>query len=249
MIDGRVHVRPYEGYRAPGDSSTFIADFDGDVFFPLRDDDLCHGEILFVLAMSVHDRAQAVFQRLEQHMRQVSRHVHEVQVVAADELYLWRIEQSVVILADEARVFYRFERQILHVGLGANNTHVVGVVMGASVLKGDVLADEHAYPDTGHVEAVEEGLDGIVDLHALSSTFVFEYALCHGRDDAVVPALDTFQRLGEAFVVVLELGRPVAAIVIEGRKVSANGIGATSGGAVAVAVRFIFQRGVLRGLR
>ena len=45
------------------------------------------------------------------------------------------------------------------------------------VRQGDVLPNEHTDADTGHVEAVEEGLDVVVYLHALSLALVLENSL------------------------------------------------------------------------
>jgi hypothetical protein len=49
---------------------------------------------------------------------------------------------------------------------------------GALVRQGNVLADEHADADPGHVESVEEGLDVVVDLHALALALPLQYSLC-----------------------------------------------------------------------
>lgn len=71
-----------------------------------------------------------------------------------------------------------------------------------------MLADQHANTDAAHVEAVEEGLDIVVDLHSLALALVLEDSLGDGCNDAVVPPLDLVQSAGEASVVVIELGWP-----------------------------------------
>ncbi|KAI6773376.1 hypothetical protein HG531_000225 [Fusarium graminearum] len=69
--------------------------------------------------------------------------------------------------------------------------------MMALVCQGNVLADEHTDTDTGHVKAIEERLDGAVNLHALATALVFEDTLGHGGDDAIMTALDLVQGLSE----------------------------------------------------
>jgi hypothetical protein len=61
--------------------------------------------------------------------------------------------------------------------------------------QGDVLAQQHANTDTRHVEAVEEGLYVVVDLHPLPLALVLQDALCDRRDDAVMPPLDLVESL------------------------------------------------------
>lgn len=76
-----------------------------------------------------------------------------------------------------------------------------------------MLADEHTDTDAGHVETVEEGLDGAVDLHALAATLVLENALRHRGNDAIVTALNVVQSLSKALVVEVKIGGPVACVV------------------------------------
>lgn len=93
--------------------------------------------------------------------------VHEVQMRGAYELDFRGVEEAVVVFADETGVFDGFLREVADVGFGADDADVGGVFVVALVGEGDVLADEHSDADAGHVEAVEEGLDVVVDLHAL----------------------------------------------------------------------------------
>lgn len=193
--------------------------------------------------MGLDDGAQGVLEGLEEHVRQMAGDVHEVQVGIAYQLNARGFKQAIVVFADEAGVLNGLLRKLFDVGLGADDADVGGVAMVALVGQGNVLADEHADADAGHVEAVEEGLDVGVDLHALAAALVFQDALGHCSDDAVVPPLDLVQALGELLVVELQLGRPVA-VVVDGRKVSPRNRSGLSmavsiaiGVAVAVAVQ------------
>jgi hypothetical protein len=76
-----------------------------------------------------------------------------------------------------------------------------------------MLADEHADADARHVEAVEEGLDVVINLHPLSLALPLQNALCHSCDDAVVPPLDLLERVCELGIVGTQLRRPVLSIV------------------------------------
>ena len=212
-VDGRVHVRPDERDRRARDPAALVRDLDGDILFALGDDDFCDGELGLLLPVKVDDGAEGVFEGLEKHMRKVAGDVHEIEVVSTHELDLGRLEQAVIVFAYEARVLDRFGREVLDVRLCADDADIVGVAVGARVLEGDVLADEHADADAGHVEAVEECLDGVVDLHALALALIFEDTLRDGGDDAVVAALDAFECGCEPLVVICELGRPVAVII------------------------------------
>ena len=102
-----------------------------------------------------------------------------------------------------------------------------------------MLTYEHTNTNAGHVEAVEEGLDVRINLHALPIPFIFENALGDGRDDAVVPALDVLKSLCEALVVVIQFGGPIVAVVGRG-VVSARG-----GGAFAIAVAVVLAGSIL----
>ena len=103
--------------------------------------------------------------------------VHEIQIGAADELNLGRVEESVVVFADEARVLDCLLRELAYVRLGADYSDIIGMRFGALVCQGDVLAYQHTDADAGHVESIEKGLDVGVDLHALALALVFENTL------------------------------------------------------------------------
>lgn len=167
--------------------------------------------------MGLDNSAQRVLEGLEEHMRQMAGNVHEVEVGIADELDLGSLKHAIVILTDKASVLNGFLGEVLNVGLGADDADIVGVAMMALIGQGDVLTDEHTDADTGHVEAIEEGLNGAVDLHALTTALVLEDTLGHGGDDTVVAALDVMQSLGETLVVEMEVGGPVTRVIDEGK--------------------------------
>ena len=258
MIDSRVHVCPHQGNGGSRDTAAFVGDLDGDVLLALGDNDLGDGEVVSVLTVALHDGTQGVLQGLEEHVRQVAGDVHEADVVVAYELDLWGVEEAVVVLTHEACVFDGFLGEFADVGLGADDADVVGVGARALVGEGDVLADEHADADAAHVEAVEEGLDVVVNLHPLALALPFEDALGDGGDDAVVAPLDLLQRVGKLCVVCAQLGRPFQAVVC-GRKVPparrralvVSAVGAAAAVAVAAlrgrAVLALLYAGVLRG--
>lgn len=176
--------------------------------------------------------------------------VHKVQVGVAEKLDARGFEQAVVVLADEAGIFNGLLRELLDICLGADDADVGGVAVVALVGQGNVLADEHADADARHVEAVEEGLDVGVDLHALAAALVLEDALGHGGDDAVVPPLDLVQALGKLLVVELQLGRPVA-VVVDGRKIpprDGSGLSMAVAVAIGVAVAVEVEVSPARGL-
>lgn len=72
-----------------------------------------------------------------------------------------------------------------------------------------VTAPCAARTDSRHVEAVEEGLDGFVDLGGAALALELENPLGDGGDDGVVTTLDVGQQLGKALVVVVHLWRPL----------------------------------------
>ena len=146
-------------------------------------------------------------------MREVSRNVHKVQVLLADELNLGCLEETVVVLTDKASVFNGLKRDLPHVGLGADDPDIVGMANVGLFREGDVLADEHADTNARHVEAIEEGLNGGVNLQTLAFPFPFQDALSHGGHHAVMSPFDLLQGLGEAFVVVVQFRGPVSSIV------------------------------------
>lgn len=93
--------------------------------------------------MSLDDRAKRVFQDFEQDVilggipglamdvemerrrdaYQMTGHIHEVEVLRADELNGGTLEQSKVLFADVGCVLNRFARNLVDVGLRANNSH------------------------------------------------------------------------------------------------------------------------------
>lgn len=176
----------------------------------------------------------------------MARNIHEADVGVANELDLWRFKQSIVILAHEARILDSFLSEFVDVCLCANYADVVRVGALALVGEGNVLADEHADADARHVEAVEEGLNVVVNLHALLLSLPFQNALCHGRHHAIVPPLDLFQGLCELCVVGAQLHGPFLPVVGSGIVPACCGRAFDlSRVAVAVTVRALGQRPVL----
>ena len=102
-----------------------------------------------------------------------------------------------------------------------------------------MLANKHTYPYSRHIETVEEGLDIGVNLHSLPIPLVFQNTLSDSGNNAIVAPFDVLQGFRETLVVIVQLRRPVVA-VIRGSIVAA-GRGRTS--AVTVGVRL--TRGVL----
>lgn len=213
MVDSRIHVRPYQWNGGPRDAASFVRNLDGDIFLALCNNDLGHRELLLIFTMSFHHSTKRVLEGLEEHMRQMSRHVHEADVRITYELDLWCVKESVVILANEARILNSFLGEFLDIGLCANYSDVVGIGPRALVCQGDVLADEHTNTDTRHVETVEESLDIVVNLHPLSLAFPLKDALRNGGHDAVVPPLDLLQCVCELCVVCAQLWWPVLTVV------------------------------------
>lgn len=107
-----------------------------------------------------------------------------------------------------------------------------------------MLADEHADTNAGHIEAVEEGLYVVVDLHPLSLALPLEDALRNGGDDAVVPPLDLLQGVCKFGVVGTQLWRPFLAVVCSG-EVSPARRCALVVLPVAVAIAVLGRRAVL----
>jgi hypothetical protein len=70
------------------------------------------------------------------------------------------------------------------------------------ISQSDVLSNEHAYSDTAHVKSIQESLDIVIYLHALSFPFVFQNALCDCGHDWVVSPLDLL-KCASKFVVVV----------------------------------------------
>lgn len=65
--------------------------------------------------------------------------------------------------------------------------------------------------DTRHVEAVEEGLDGAVDVRRLALALELEDSLRDRRHDGVMSSLDVGENLRKPFVVIVHLRRPLDA--------------------------------------
>lgn len=232
-VHGGVHVGPDQGNGASGDAAALVRDLDGDVLFSFRDNDLRHRELLLVLTVRLDDGAERVLQGLEKHMRQVSWHIHEVNVRVAHKLDLGGLEEPVVILANEARVFDGFLSQVLDIRLCADDTDVSGVAVVALVSQGDVLTDEHTDAYARHVEAIEERLNVVVNLHALSLALILQNTLRHGRHNAIVSPLDAVEGFCKSFVVQPKLGGPVSGVVHHG-EVSPCGDGLLLVEAIAV---------------
>jgi hypothetical protein len=66
-----------------------------------------------------------------------------------------------------------------------------------------VLSYQHADSYSRHVEAVQECLNVVVNLHPLPLPFVFQDSLRNSRHNTVVPSLNFLQSLCEACVVVV----------------------------------------------
>ena len=189
--------------------------------------------------MRFDDSSEGVFQRLEHHMRQMARNIHEGEVRRTKQLDFGSVKEAIVVFADESGVFYGFFGKFLDVGFRADNTDVIRVPVVRLVCQCNVLPNEHTNADTRHVEAVEEGLYGRVDLHALLLSLVFVDTLGNSCDDGVVPPLDLLQCALKFLVVVCELRRPVLTVV-HGRKVASG---------IIVAIAAVFEGGISGCLR
>jgi hypothetical protein len=59
----RIHIRPYQGYRAPRDTTTLVANFDRNILFAFDDDNFDRWEFRLVgRTVQFDDSAQGVFQ-------------------------------------------------------------------------------------------------------------------------------------------------------------------------------------------
>jgi len=153
LLHRGVHVRPDERDGAARDSSSFVADLDGDVLLTLDNDDLDRWEVvLLVDTVTLDDGTERVLEQLEANVGKMTRDVGESKVAGADELHRGSLEHGVMLLAHKARVLDRLLDNVVDVGLGADDANVVLVcLLGVEC---DVLADEEADSDTRHVEAV-----------------------------------------------------------------------------------------------
>ena len=85
-------------------------------------------------------------------MGQVSWDVCEREVAGAYELNWGTLEHCIVLFAYEPGVFDRFLDNVVDVCLGADDAYVVVVALVG--VERDMLADEEADADAGHVESV-----------------------------------------------------------------------------------------------
>ena len=166
--------------------------------------------------MSFDHGAQRIFQGFEEHVGEMTRNIHEFEIGLTDELDFGGFEQAIMVFTDKARIVDGFLGEVLHVGFGANHAHIIWLQVLLLIRECNMLADEHADADAGHVEAVEEGLDVGVDLHALPLPLVLENPLGYGCDDTVVSPFDDLERFGKALVIISQLGGPVDAVVGRG---------------------------------
>lgn len=118
-----------------------------------------------------------------------------------------------MIFANESGILNGFLSEILNVGLGTNYSDISRVAVVALIGESNVLSDEHADTNSRHVKAIEEGLDGAVDLHALTLALVLEDTLGHCCHDTIMAALDVVKSLCETLVVKMEICGPIAGIV------------------------------------
>lgn len=100
-----------------------------------------------------------------------------------------------------------------------------------------MLTNQHSYTNPRHVEPIEEGLDGGINLQTLTLSFPFKNTLSHGSYNTVVSPLDVLQSLGEAFIVIIQFWRPISVVVRWSIVSSAHG------GAFTVAVAIQQGRG------
>jgi hypothetical protein len=80
------------------------------------------------------------------------------------------------------------------------------------ISQSDVLSNEHAYSYTAHIKSIQESLNVVVYLHALSFPFVFQDALCDCGNDWVVSPLDFLECASKLVVVIGQLGRPLSVV-------------------------------------
>lgn len=125
LLYGSVHVRPDQGDGGARDATTFVGNLDRNVFFALRDDDLGDREGILVCAVGFHDRTQGVLQGFKEHMGQVTRNIHEVQIFLADKLHFGGIKETIVILTDEASVVDSLKGDLAHIGFRTDDTDIV----------------------------------------------------------------------------------------------------------------------------
>lgn len=100
-----------------------------------------------------------------------------MEVRFANKLDFWGVKEAIMIFADKPRIFNGLLGKLANVCLGADDADVIGFGRMLLVSESNVLADEHPYPDAGHVEAIQEILYVRVDLHPLALPLVLEDAL------------------------------------------------------------------------
>lgn len=105
-----------------------------------------------------------------------------------------------------------------------------------------MLPNQHSYTNSRHVEPIEEGLDGGINLQSLPFSFPFENTLSYGSHDAIVTPFNLLESFGKAYVVIVQLGRPFT-MIVRGNKVSSSGGG--SGFSIASVGSGIGRRPVL----
>src|SRR3954447_21136405 len=118
-----------------------------------------------------------------------------------------------MVFAYKSSVLNRFFSQLLHIRFGTNNTDIVRVSGMLLPSERDMLSYQHPNANTRHVEAVEEGLNRRVDLHALAFALVFIDACSNGRNDAVMPSFDCLECLSKLAIIVCKLLRPLVILI------------------------------------
>lgn len=146
-------------------------------------------------------------------MREMAWDIHEVEIVAADQLHLRCFEEAVVVFAHESSVLNGFQSQVFDVCFRADNADIIWMMMLILMLEGNMLSNQHTNADTRHVKAVKEGLYCVVDLHTLPSSLVLQNSLSDGWHDTVVSSFYAFEHLCEAEIVILEFRWPVMMVI------------------------------------
>ena len=96
---------------------------------------------------------------------QMARDIHEPQVIRTRQLHLRSLEQTIMFLADEESIIYRFLTYVSHTCIRAYHSDIIRV--GIQLIQGYMLADEYSNPNSTHVESVEESLDRSLNLFTL----------------------------------------------------------------------------------
>lgn len=154
LVDGGIHVCPHQRDCGSWDPASFIGYLDRDVLFPFRDDDFGYWEGLLFLPMCLHHSSEGVLESLKEHVRQMARDIHEVQVVTADQPDFGGVEKAIVILADKSGVLDSFLCQFLHVRFRADYANIARVSRVGLIRQRNVLPDKHSYAYPRHVESI-----------------------------------------------------------------------------------------------